>query len=142
GVVGTHRLRTDVLDAGCLDDSTDRAAGDHAGTRGSGLEQDSACAVLAHDLVGDGGALGGDLVHILLGSGLTLADGLGHFARLADAVADGALAVAHDHQSGKLHDAAALHGLGHAVDGDHLGDHAVVFTVSHSHNCLPPLVTA
>ena len=29
GVVGTHRLRTDVLDASSLNDGTHRAAGDH-----------------------------------------------------------------------------------------------------------------
>ena len=45
-------------------------------------------------------------------------DLLRHFAGLADAVTDGALAVAHDNQSGKLHDAAALDSLGNAVDGE------------------------
>ena len=106
------------------------------------VRQNSACAVLADDLVGDGGALQGNLVHILLGSGLTLADSLGNFTGLADAVADGALAVANDNQSSKLHDAAALDSLGNAVDRHNLGDHAVVFTVSHSHNVFPPLITA
>ena len=92
--------------------------------------------------MGDGGALQGNLVHVLLSSSFALADCLRHFAGLADAVTDGALAVAHDNQSGKLHDAAALDSLGNAVDGDNLGDHAVVFTVSHSHNVFPPLITA
>src|SRR5699024_3514037 len=92
-------------------------------------------AELAHDLVRDGGALHGNLVHILLGGAFTLADGFGHFAGLADAVADVAFAVTHDDQRGELHDAAALDSLGDTVDGDDLGDHAVVlFTVSlHGH---------
>ena len=51
--------------------------------------------------MGDGGALQGNLVHVLLCSSLALADCLRHFARLADAITDGALAVAHDNQSGK-----------------------------------------
>ena len=56
-------------------------------------DRNSACAVLADDLVGDGGDLHGNLVHILLGSSLTLADCLRHFAGLADAVADVARCV-------------------------------------------------
>ena len=43
-------------------------------------------------------------------------DADGNFTGLADAVADGTLAVANDNQSSKLHDAAALDSLGNAVD--------------------------
>src|SRR5699024_5786258 len=103
--------------------------------------QDAARAKDADDFMGDRGALHGDLVHILLSSALTLADGLGNFAGLADAVADAALAVANDDQCSKLHNAAALDSLGNAVDGDDLGDHAVIlFSVSLHGHCIfsPP----
>lgn len=99
GVVGTQALGADVLDAGALEHGTDGAAGQNAGTGGSGTHQDAACTVLADDLVRNGGTLQADLAHVLLGSALTLADSLGNLAGLADAVADVALAVAHDDQS-------------------------------------------
>ena len=55
-----------------------------------------------------------------------LADGLGHLARLAAAVADPALAVADDHQRREAEAPAALHHLGHAVDADQLVDQLAV----------------
>ena len=45
-----------------------------------------------------------------------LADGVRNFSGLADAEAHDAVAVANDHQSGELHNTAALNGLGNAVD--------------------------
>src|SRR5699024_10179143 len=90
GVVGAQALGTDVLDAGNFQDRTNRAAGDHAGTGGGGTHQDAAGAELAQDLVGDGGALHVDLVHVLLGGFQALADGLGDLAGLAHAKTDGA----------------------------------------------------
>jgi hypothetical protein len=65
--------------------------------------------------MGQGGARQGDGDHVLLGGLDALADGLGNFGGLAQAVADLALAVAHDHQGGEFHNPAALHGLGNAV---------------------------
>src|SRR5699024_1877270 len=72
GVVGTQALGADVLDAGALEHRTDGTAGQNAGTGGSGTHQDAAGAELTHDLVGDGAALHGDLVHVLLGSAFAL----------------------------------------------------------------------
>ena len=92
--------------------------------------------------MGDGGALHGNLVHVLLSGAFTLADGLGNFAGLANAVTDVALAVANNDQGSELHNAAALNGLGNAVDGDNLGDHAVIlFSVSLHGHCIFSLLT-
>ena len=142
GVIGTQALGTNVLDASAFQNSTDRAAGDNAGTGGSGTHQNAACTIHANNLVGDGGALHGNLVHVLLGGAFTLADGLGNFAGLANAVTDVALAVANNDQGSELHNAAALNGLGNAVDGDDLGDHAVIlFSVSLHGHCIFSLLT-
>src|SRR5579883_1374087 len=51
-----------------------------------------------------------------------LADRFRHFARLARAVTDAALAVADDDKRGKAEAPAALHHLGDAVDADELFD--------------------
>jgi hypothetical protein len=57
-------------------------------------------------------------------------DGNRHFARLAIAEADLAGAVAHHRQRGEGELATALDGLGDAVDGDQLLQHAVaVFAI-------------
>ena len=57
---------------------------------------------------------------MLLGILGRLAGSFRNFGRLADAAADAALAVADDNQRREAHVAAALDGLGHAVDGNHL----------------------
>ncbi len=55
-----------------------------------------------------------------------LADCLGNLAGLAVAVADAALLVADDDEGSKGHAAAALHGLGNAVDVDEAVNELVV----------------
>ena len=57
-----------------------------------------------------------DLLH---GVFLALADSLRNLSRFADAHAHVAIAVAYDHQRGKSHGAAALDGLGYALDGNY-----------------------
>ena len=92
--------------------------------------------------MGDGATGQGHGDHVLLGILDTLADGLGNFAGLANAVTDVALAVANNDQGSELHNAAALNGLGNAVDGDDLGDHAVIlFSVSLHGHCIFSLLT-
>ena len=54
----------------------------------------------------------------LLGGVEALADGLGDLGGLAHAASDAALFIAHDHQGAEAHVAAALDGLGNAVDRD------------------------
>jgi len=90
-----------------------------AGTGGGGLHQHAACTGLADDLVGDGAAGQGHVDHILLSVLDALADRLGHFGGLAQAVADLALAVADHHQGGELHDTTTLNGLGNSVGSDY-----------------------
>ena len=63
-----------------------------------------------------------DADHAALGLLGGLADRLGHFARLARAVAGPALAVADDDDRGEAEPPAALHHLGDAVDADELLD--------------------
>jgi hypothetical protein len=67
--------------------------------------------------------------HGLLGLFRGLADGFGHFARLAVAEAHAALLVAHHHQGGEGEPAAAFDGRGHAVDVDQLLDDVGLFVV-------------
>ena len=55
-----------------------------------------------------------------------LADGFRHFARLAMAEADAAVAVAHHHQRGESETAATLHDLGDTVDVHQLVDQVAV----------------
>ena len=64
--------------------------------------------------------LQGNLDQILLGVLNALADRVRNFAGLADAEADGAVAVADDDQRGKLEDTAAFYGFGNTVDGDYM----------------------
>ena len=117
--VGTQALGTDILDTGSFHDDTHGAAGDHAGTGSGGLHQHAACTGLADDLVGNGAAGQGNGDHVLLGILDALADGLGHLGGLTQAKADLALAVAHHHQGGELHDTTTLNGLGYAVGSDY-----------------------
>ena len=111
----------------------DSAAGDDAGAFRRGLQQNGAGAEDADDLMGDGGAGQGDFHHVLLGGRNSLENGLSALGGLSQAVADGALAVAHNDQSGELHDAAALDGLGHAVQRDELLHELAGFSLKSSH---------
>ena len=98
-----------------LDDCTNRAACDNAGTLGSRTHQNCACTELTSNLVGNCGSLEGDLVKILLSVLETLADSVRNFVGFAHAEAYNAVAVADNYQSGELHDTSALNGLGNAV---------------------------
>ena len=60
--------------------------------------------------------------HLLLGSSSCLGDRLGHFACLAMAETDPALAIANHDQRSKTEALAALDGLGNAVDVNQLLD--------------------
>ena len=111
------------------------AAGDHAGTGGSGLHQHAAGAELADRLVRNGGTIKGNGDHVLLGSLEALADRLGDFSGLAKAVTDLALAVANDHQSRELGHAAALHGLGNTVEENELF-HVFALFAFKSRHCI------
>ena len=51
GIVGAQALCADVLDTNSLHDGTDSAAGDNAGAFGSGLQQNSAGAEDADNVV-------------------------------------------------------------------------------------------
>src|SRR5699024_2353364 len=115
GVVGAQAFGADVPDAHRLHHGADSAAGDDAGAFRRGLQQNGAGAEDADDLMGDGGAGQGDFHHVLLGVRNALENGLRDLGGLSQAVADGALAVAHNDQSGELHDAAALDGLADPV---------------------------
>jgi hypothetical protein len=69
---------------------------------------------LACDLVRDGVAQPRHRHHRLLGAVRRLADGVRHFARLADADADASLLVAHHDHSAEGKAATTLHNLGSA----------------------------
>ena len=130
GVVGAQALGTDVLDAGCLNNCTNCAAGDNAGTGCCGLEQNTTCTELTDDLVRNGGTLQGNGHDVLLCILETLADRFGNFVCLAEAIADAALAVTDNAKCGELHNTAALDGLGYTVEGNYLLDEFGSFLVS------------
>src|SRR6478736_16535 len=123
-VLRTHRLGEDVVDAGRFEDRADTAAGDEAGTGGSGAKEDLAAVVLAEDLVRDRAALELHGNHTLLGGLGGLLDGVGDLVGLAVAGADVALAVADDGECGEAEATSALHDLGATVDEDDLLDQA------------------
>ena len=75
------------LDTGSLDHSTHSAAGDHAGTGSSGLEQHAAGTERADDLVRDRRALQGHGGQVLLSVLQALADRFGDFGCFAEAEA-------------------------------------------------------
>ena len=70
--------------------------------------------------MGDGGAVEGHIHQVLLGILVGLTDGLGDFGSLAHASTNAAVLIADHDQSGEPHIAAALNGLGHAIDSDKL----------------------
>src|SRR5690349_5408685 len=115
-------LGEDVGDAGALEYRAHRAAGDDTGTGGGGLEQHPPRAMLAHDLVRNGGAGFRQLHHRALGRVHGLPDRLAHLVGLAGGDTDLGLAVAHRHEGVEREPPAALHDLGHPVDGDHVLD--------------------
>src|SRR6185437_6926160 len=125
------RLRHHVLHAQRLEDGAHRAAGDDAGAGRGGAQDDLAGAIAADDVVMERAPFAQRHAHHaaarLIGR---LADRLGHFARLARAIADTALAVADDDDRGKAEAPAALHHLGDTVDADQLFDELAVVAIA------------
>src|SRR5258708_22030617 len=115
-VVRAVRLSEDVLDAGGLDHSAHRASGNHASAWRGRLEHDASRSQLEVDLVRDGRAYHRHGDHVALGDLHPLADGFGHFFRLADSRADAPIHVADDDQRAERELASALDDLGDAVD--------------------------
>jgi hypothetical protein len=76
---------------------------------------------------------------VLLGLLDALGDGRGHLLGLAVTDAHGAVAVAHDHESGEAEAPTTLDDLGHAVDGHHALD--VVALLGGCATGAPPAVT-
>ena len=127
-----------------LEHRAHRAAGDDAGTGRSRTHQHLAGAVMAAHFVmqraavlqrhADQGALGG------FGR---LADGFGHFARLAVAETDPAVLVADHDQRGEAEAATALHDLGDTIDVHQLVDEFVValFAIAAAAAFVVPLLS-
>src|SRR5262249_2272583 len=86
----------------------------------AGLSPTLAGPAPAHDLARDGAALAGRAPHRPPGGTRRLGARLGALVRLAGRDAHAAFAVAHRHQRVEGEPPAALHHLGHAVDGDHV----------------------
>src|SRR5690606_37059484 len=125
-VARAEALGHDVAHAHHFEDGAHRATGDHAGTFGGGRDQHRRGAVLADHGVVQRAVLQGHLEQAAAGLFHGLLDGDRHFAGLALAHADAAVAVADHGQRGEAHGAAALDDLADAVDRDHLFTHAVV----------------
>ena len=83
--------------------------------------------------MGNGGAGGVDGHHVLLRVLDALADCFGNFSGLTQAIADLALTVTDNHQCGKLHDTAALDGLGNTVEVDDFFNKFVGFSFKSCH---------
>src|SRR5690606_37098760 len=100
--------------------------GDDAGTFGGGRDEHGGCTVLAHHAVMQRAVFKGHLVQAATGLFHGFLYGHGHFAGLALAHADTAVAVAHHGQRSKAHGATTLDHFADAVDRDHFFAHAVV----------------
>src|SRR5699024_4276952 len=102
GVRRAERLAENVLDASALQHRAGCATGDNTGTWSSRTQHDDACSGLALHRVGDGAVDHRDAEEVLASFLGTLLDSSRDFLGLAVADTDHALAVTHDHQSGKL----------------------------------------
>src|SRR4249919_970569 len=125
-VARTDSLGEDVFHANRFEHGAHGTTGDDTGTFGGRHHEDARGAVASLDLVPKRAFVEIDIDHRLAGFFHRLLDGDRHFAGLAITEADLAGAVAHHRQSGEGELAAALDGLGDAVDGDQLLDEAVV----------------
>src|SRR5690606_35293898 len=126
GVAGAEALGNHVTHAHHFEDGAHRAAGNHAGTFGSGRNQHGGSAMLANHRVIQRAILQGNLEHAATGLFHCLLNRHRHFASLALAHADTAIAVAHHGQRGEAHGATTLHHLADTVDCDHFLAQAVV----------------
>ena len=122
-------LGHDVGDAHHFEDGAHRAAGDDAGTLGSGSHHDACGTMVPHHFVMNGAVLEGHLHHVVAGFFHGLLHGSGHFLGLALAHADTTVAVAHHGERCEAEDTTTLDDLGDAVDRDHLLAKAVVACV-------------
>lgn len=109
-----------VGDAGELEDSTNRRAGDET-TTWRWADLDDGCCVLCRDVVLDGIRLrevDGD--HVFLRMTRCLVDGHCGVSGFAEANANATLFVAEDHTDGEIETTAACHDAGNAADAEHL----------------------
>src|SRR6185295_12444380 len=81
--------------------------------------------VLAHDLMRDGAARERHFFQLAARRFDGLAHGFADLVGLAGSDADVSLPISHRHQAVAVETATTLHGLGHAVDGDHVLDEPV-----------------
>ena len=125
-VAAAERLGHHVADAQRLEHRAQRTAGDDAGAGRRAVRRITVAGAETpfHVVVQGAAFLHRHADHAALGAFGRLADRLRHLARLAGALADAALLIAHHHQRGEREAPAALHHLGHAVDGDQLVDDA------------------
>src|SRR5690606_6690424 len=135
GVARAMALGDHARHAHHLEDRAHRAAGDDAGAFGRGGDEDLGGAVASDHPVVDGPVAQGHLDHLAARLVHRLLHGDRHFARLALAHADAAVAVADHGQRREAEDPAALDDLGHAVDADHLLAKTVVAFLA-AHSCL------
>src|SRR5665213_1334769 len=143
GIGRTHRLGDHVLHAQGLEDRAHRAAGDDAGAGRGGAHHDLAGPPAALAVVVQGaGFAQRHADHGLLGFLGGLADGLGHFARLAVAETDPALLIADQHQGGEGETPAALHRGRDAVDVHQLFDDVAIAALLGFVPVASPAVTA
>jgi hypothetical protein len=110
-----ERLGQDVANPGGLDQSANGATGDDAGTRASWLQEHLGRAKLGDDLVGDRRAIEWHEDEALSSSFRRLANCVRYLVGLAQANADVALSIAHDHQGAKAEPPAAFDDFGDAV---------------------------
>src|SRR6266550_2173653 len=125
GIGRAEALGEHVGDAHHLEHRAHRAAGDDAGAFVRGLHQHARRAPAAGDRVVERAVLELDLEELAARLFHRLLHRDRHFARLALAHADAAVAVADHGERGEAEHAAALHHLGDAVDRDHLLAQAV-----------------
>src|SRR5690606_35338001 len=121
--------RHHVLDTQALEHGTHRTTGDDTGTlRSRAQEHLTGTPAAIHVMMQRAAFAQRHAHHRLLRSSGRLRDGFRHFASLAMAEADTALAIADNDESCKAEALTALYGVGNAVDVDQLFNQLVAFT--------------
>jgi len=120
GVVRTHRLREDVLQADHFQDSADATAGDEAGTRRSRTEHDDATIGAADDFVRNGVVAEVDVDEGAVSAVGPFANGIRDFLCLTVTNTNAALAITRHDERSEVKATATFDDLRATVDVDDL----------------------
>src|SRR3569833_520831 len=119
-ILGTKRLRENVLHTGRFQHRADRFAGDDSRSGRSRAEQHSRATVMIENLVRNGGTLQGHAHHVATSRLAAFANRIRDFAGFAETHAHAALLVTNDNERAEIKPATAFNDLRGTVDEDDL----------------------